>query len=408
MNGSRAKRRERTRLLRARRRARNAKVVDAYAPRKAGRWHGPAWLSESELAELERYRALWRKYSLSTRPAERERAERAFETLYLQAGLERPEVAWCGSLPALVEIVHREGWQAGSPVWHALSGAAFEPAWRALFAELEAGSVARAWESLRHVLWRHEWLSLERADSAEDVGEVRAGREPDGVIGLWTCVASGQWESRTGEFGVMTDWIGDLLPTFSFAREVLGLEGGTEVLPLIELARSAGPWFAHERRVFVSERPCELHLDEEERLHCPSGPALRYPDGYAIHAWHGVSVPAWAIEQPERITVRALTREPNVERRRALLEIAGYERLLTRGGFERLDHDRTNGATLWRKRLELDEDLLLLELRNATREPDGSHKRYVLRVPPRLRLAREALAWTFAIDEGEYVLTEQS
>lgn len=204
----------------------------------------------------------------------------------------------------------------------------FEPTWRALFAELEAGSVARAWESLRHALWWRD-ISETREEPAE-LGEVRAQREPEGLIGLWTCVASGQWEGRTGEFGVMTDWIGDLLPTFSFAREVLGLGGGTEVLPLIELARSAGPWFAHERRVFVSERPCELHLDEEERLHCPSGPALRYPDGYAIHAWHGVSVPAWAIEQPERITVRALTREPNIERRRALLEIAGYERLLDR------------------------------------------------------------------------------
>lgn len=39
---------------------------------------------------------------------------------------------------------------------------------------------------------------------------------------------------------------------------------------------------------------------------------------------------------------------------------------------------------------------------DATLEPDGSSKFYFLRVPPTMRTAREAVAWTFGLSECEY------
>jgi len=38
-----------------------------------------------------------------------------------------------------------------------------------------------------------------------------------------------------------------------------------------------------------------------------------------------------------------------------------------------------------------------------TSEPDGSHKCYFLRVPPTMRTAREAVAWTYGLTAEAYL-----
>ncbi len=49
-----------------------------------------------------------------------------------------------------------------------------------------------------------------------------------------------------------------------------------------------------------------------------------------------------------------------------------------------------------------DEPIVMVELLNSTPEPDGSVKVYHLRVPPTMKRAREAVAWTFGVSEKEY------
>jgi hypothetical protein len=50
----------------------------------------------------------------------------------------------------------------------------------------------------------------------------------------------------------------------------------------------------------------------------------------------------------------------------------------------------------------------MVQVVNATPEPDGSARSYWLRVPPDMRTAREAVAWTFALGEGEYAPAVQT
>ena len=40
---------------------------------------------------------------------------------------------------------------------------------------------------------------------------------------------------------------------------------------------------------------------------------------------------------------------------------------------------------------------------NSTPEPDGSFKRYLLRVPPDITTAKAAVAWTFGKKPDEYL-----
>jgi hypothetical protein len=44
----------------------------------------------------------------------------------------------------------------------------------------------------------------------------------------------------------------------------------------------------------------------------------------------------------------------------------------------------------------------MVEVLNSTPEPDGTRKTYFLRVPPNLRTAREAVAWTFGLAGSQY------
>jgi hypothetical protein len=64
---------------------------------------------------------------------------------------------------------------------------------------------------------------------------------------------------------------------------------------------------------------------------------------------------------------------------------------------------RDEAGVLWRIELEGDEPLVMVEVVNSTPEPDGTHRTYWLRVPPRTRTAREGVAWTFGLEEADYV-----
>jgi hypothetical protein len=68
---------------------------------------------------------------------------------------------------------------------------------------------------------------------------------------------------------------------------------------------------------------------------------------------------------------------------------------------ERLDHDEHYGA-LWRRNVPGGEPIVMIEVVNSTPEPDGSWKRYWLRVPPNMLTVREAVAWTFGLSGSEY------
>lgn len=46
--------------------------------------------------------------------------------------------------------------------------------------------------------------------------------------------------------------------------------------------------------------------------------------------------------------------------------------------------------------------LVMVKVVNSTPEPDGQFKDYFLRVPPQMRRAKEAVAWTFNKTETKY------
>ncbi|WP_460364994.1 DUF6745 domain-containing protein, partial [Actinocorallia lasiicapitis] len=169
---------------------------------------------------------------------------------------------------------------------------------------------------------------------------------------------------------------------------------------LAEVAASAGWWWPYENLVILSERPTELHRDEPGRLHRGDGPALAYPDGFAVHAWRGMPIPPDFIATLTHLTVDDIRTEENAELRRVMLEHFGYDRYLTETGAEPLHRDAT--GTLWSIPVPDDEPVVMVEVLNSTPEPDGTTRTYYLRVPPTTRTAREGVAWTFNLPESAY------
>lgn len=167
-----------------------------------------------------------------------------------------------------------------------------------------------------------------------------------------------------------------------------------------QTVRHAGWWYPHRDFLMVCERPREIHLQSVTRpngtlrgqqLHREEGPALTWGDGWGVHALRGVQVPAWVVEQPQRITVAAIEQAENAEQRRILLERYGWTRFMQDCGATvvdsiPMDHPirGLRGARLLRKDLPGDiEPLLYLEMVNSTPEPDGSHRRYLERIDPK-------------------------
>ncbi|GAA2295164.1 hypothetical protein GCM10010149_49280 [Nonomuraea roseoviolacea subsp. roseoviolacea] len=169
---------------------------------------------------------------------------------------------------------------------------------------------------------------------------------------------------------------------------------------LRRVARAAGWWWPYERLVLLCERPTRHDRDELGRLHRADGPALEFPDGFALHAWRGMPVPAGFSAAMATLDADRIRREENAELRRVMLEHYGYERYVAESGARPVHRDDT--GVLWRVDLRGDEPLTMVEVVNSTPEPDGTSRTYFLRVPPWVRRAREGVAWTFGLAEAEY------
>ncbi|ADJ49785.1 hypothetical protein AMES_7960 [Amycolatopsis mediterranei S699] len=171
------------------------------------------------------------------------------------------------------------------------------------------------------------------------------------------------------------------------------------------LVRSCGWWWPRDGLCVVAERPLVLHTDDEHRLHDASGPAVVYPDGWSVHAWHGTRVPSWVIEDP---TADRINREFNVEVRRCAVEHLGWTAYIEQAGLRILSRapDPGNpGCELQLYDLPSQKwhapSRLLLAV-NGSVERDGTRRRYGLRVPAEYDHPLDAAGWSYGLTGAQY------
>ena len=258
---------------------------------------------------------------------------------------------------------------------------------------------------------RDEWtavgLSTEPANrpaAEEGVRQAyrRAGMEPPSVV-IWLgspyagCVASAML-SQDQVGGQVWDQVRGQVWDAVWGQHEAGYLGWCDAMQLIgvnldvaglsTVARNAGWWWPMRDTVILTDRPDTLHRDPQGRLHCETGPALRYRDGWAIHAIHGVRVPADLIEHGW--DVARILEEGNAEVRRAAIELTGWDRFIADAGLTLVasapdpgnpPHELELYDLPDRLRDMYDDQARILLCTNGSVEPDGTRRRYGLPVP---------------------------
>lgn len=329
----------------------------------------------------------WSEIAYSTEPVNRSAAADAVCALYETALDQEPrEIIWCESPARAVQLV-AEG--EGS--------AHFGPSVRE---QLRTQPWHRARTELLEQLGREAWTSLWQ----ETCGEIAPT-----IAGLTDQIAN-----AVASQGTDTDERTKLRLALTFADHGQfdaawlplfdgrwsELSDGPILQALAAVAEQVHWWWPFENVAIVCERPTQLHLDDRGRLHHGDGPALAYQDGLALNRWHGVTIPAEFAQTLKNLTPETIRAERNAELRRIMLEHYGHDRYILDSGAEPIHQDEA--GKLWRIMLGNDEPITMVEVLNATAEPDGTFRTYWLRVPPHTSTPKEGVAWTFGLTQEEY------
>jgi len=152
--------------------------------------------------------------------------------------------------------------------------------------------------------------------------------------------------------------------------------------------------------------PLMVRLDAAGRLHCEDGPSMTFSDGFETFHIHGIEVGRQVIVAPHEIPVEMIQACKNVEQRRVIIKRYGQQRYMEKLGLKPVHRD--DWGELYKAPVPGDEDLTMVKVVNNTPEKDGTYKDYWLPVPPSMKTAKEAVAWTWAKPEQEFNPTERS
>jgi hypothetical protein len=227
---------------------------------------------------------------------------------------------------------------------------------------------------------------------------------PKPVRALWSCQEGGQHRLA-------------LTASITFFRAIgLELDGdfGDRDQAFGEASSAAGWWWPLRDFVMVADRPRVLRLEQagpagrrSHRLHCDTGPALAWPDGWALYYWHGTPVPADLIERGWG--VERIFAEDNVEIRRCAIERLGWDRFIAAAGLRQVGPAAPDPGNPGQSLVlyDLPDRLFrrparVLLCTNGTPERDGTRRRYGLLVPPDVNDPVAAAAWTYGWPEPTY------
>lgn len=194
---------------------------------------------------------------------------------------------------------------------------------------------------------------------------------------------------------------------FYDAMERIGVEGLDVLHGAQQVAASANWWWAYRNFAVVVERPTAIHLDPQNRLHCEDGPAVAYPDGWAVYAWHGTRVPAELIRG--EWTPQDIFREANAEIRRCAIEKMGWPEFIAAAKLKKVGRAQEDPGNPGHKLYLYDvpEQVFETAVRvllctNGTIERDGTRRQFGLTVPVDIKTPIEAAAWGYGLTVEEY------
>ncbi len=359
-------------------------------------------LTKEHEAQMRPWAEKWIQKALVTRPfinVDYDIVTKSVEELYAAAKLERPTVV-------VVTSPFVGAYAAGAAAWIHYCREQGKPVPTRATSALRTPTYVNTWNAIMAAIGDNERIDVNHVDATALESWMVAGAcrqacsDIAGVDGLKCASLSHRMMNSGNQWPGWTAFL-------SFFRHVVKLDIDYSKWQWYEQLTEYGPRWMHRKFCMVCEFPDVLTVDGQRRSHGEKGPFIRWRDGTGLYVVHGVRVPGWVVEHPERMTVETINQESNAEVRRVMLERYGFARYAKDADMVVVD-DKDHGvaglkgAKLLRRNLDGDEPLVVLQMVNSTPEPDGEQKIYLERVPPTMRTTLEAAAWRFDVSEDEY------
>jgi hypothetical protein len=334
-------------------------------------------LTKKQEARFEEFRNKWTAIGLNTDRANRSVAEASCREVYKVAGLEEPKVILWAQSPMgllltakLVKEIAAKGikpyadgvdsvWASvRDSVWASVRDSVGASVWDSVWASVRdsvrdsvgASVWASVWASVRDSVWASVWASVEDsvwdsvwASVGDSVGaSVWASVEDSVGDSVWASVGdsvrdsvgASVWDSSlrsewndVGSWGQHdANWLG----FYDYFREAVGLETETRrLIPLTNLAKETGWHLFYKNVAILSEKPTEIHRNEQGRLHKDGAPAIKWADGYELHRLNGINVSKEIAETPlSEISKDMILKQQNADIRRELVRRLGANRAM--------------------------------------------------------------------------------
>ena len=368
-------------------------------------------LTPKQEARMPEFVEKWLKIGLSTHPANHEIAEKWIQEAYVEGKETYPGTIWVGSPMGCVYAGALQGVERG--VWQGVGHGVGHGVLESVRQGVRHGVLESVWQGVGHgvlesvrqgvrhgvleSVWQGVWQGVEQGVEQGVRQGVRHGVRHGVRQGVLESVWRGVWDNFC--FGLHeSTW----LSFYDFFLEVCGLSICKPLYPMMKLAENCGWWLPYREIVIASEKPSFLKqasVNGNPRLHCDGGPAIAYPDGYAMWFLNGVPVSREIAETPaDKLDSKLVLSEKNAEVRREIVRKIGVDRVLT---------------TLGGKELETWGNYSLISMDLG----DGRHRPYlkmlnpsvgtwhVEGVHPDCRTIEEALNWRNRTKETPVVLT---
>lgn len=174
-----------------------------------------------------------------------------------------------------------------------------------------------------------------------------------------------------------------------------------EITKMLPIVNNCSWVYYDDDKIYVSDNPSSIKMDDQNRLHSENGPAITYTDGFEVYSWHGQRVPKEWIMQKENLGPEEFLRHRNAEMRRVACEIVGWNRVLETLSYVVIDEDGDPeiGSLLEVNIPDIGKEKFLKVMCGTKRE-------FAIPVPPEAKTALEAQAMLFGLSVEEFVVPE--
>ncbi|MEM9275441.1 MAG: DUF6745 domain-containing protein [Cyanobacteria bacterium P01_F01_bin.143] len=330
----------------------------------------------SQLEQVTKYQDKWRSLYLQCNSCDQEKVENAVKVLYTAMGLSQPKIEFWSSPSIASKHFNLDDWgdqliRIDEPIEIALKQELNSKLWQKLHSKIYEPLHQQIWTEIGIVIYE---LLRETYTLWHDLNKPIENKE--------------SYFNPVMDF-TTTDYLIARGCLFDYAYEVLNYQKIEQIWQSYRyLAINCGWLLTYQHICLICDRPNQLRVNKEMKLHNLVKPAILLNDGVSVYAYKGEILPAkYGDINPSAWQINWILEERNPYIRRILVEGISYKRICRRKPCKELD--KLGDSTLLEIDLyDDDRPARLLKIKYVDID-----KIDIIRVPPHIDSVKEAIIW---------------